>query len=94
MVANVSGGYSHATTAELEYNGTRSEDPGYTEFTLLDFQYATTDFAKFGADLKYVFSGLKGSSSLFAGASYKHIFPKGDQFKKRSFLVFSIGLTF
>ena len=94
VVANVSGGYSHAFTAELDYNGTRSEDPGYTEFTLLDFQYATTDFANFGADVKYVFSGLKGSSSLFAGASYKHLFPSGDKFKKRSFLVFSFGLTF
>ncbi len=94
VLANVFGGYSGNITSELDYNGTRGDDPGYTEFTVLDFQYATTDFVKFGADVKFVFGGLKGSSSLFAGASYKHICPSGDQFNKRSFLVFSAGLTF
>ena len=93
LLATLSGGYNKNVTAELDYNGTRSEDPGYTEFTLLDYQFATTDFARFGADAKLVI-GLKKGSSLFAGASYKQFCPSGDQFKKRQFIAFNAGITF
>ena len=93
LLATLSGGYNKNVTASLDYNGTRSEDPGYTEFTLLDYQFATTDYVRFGADAKLVMA-LKRGSSLFAGASYKQFCPSGDQFDKRQFIVFNAGITF
>lgn len=93
LVVNVEGGYDKRK-GELDYNGTKGEDIGYTEFTLLDFNFATTDFAKFGADVTYVFAGLKNASSLYATASYKKYCPKGNQFTNRDFITFKLGLSF
>lgn len=95
LTININGGFSSNGKGELQYTGTNAENTGWTMFTLKDFNYLCTDYSKFGGEITYAFSGFKSSSmSMFAAISFDYYKPDSDEFSKRTFTNFKIGVAF
>lgn len=86
-------GYLFNDSKSLDYNGIKADDICYKEFTLLDYEYATTACLNLGLDLTWSFP-LDGNYSMFAGGSYKYFNPDGDVFKNRRLALVKVGISF
>ena len=98
LTINIDGGYQSNNKAELNYSGegTQPENAGWTDFTLKDFNYLTTEYAKAGVEISYSYSGFKKNSSLslFITESVDMYVPNSDNFDRRVIQNLKIGLAF
>ncbi|MBR5856022.1 MAG: hypothetical protein IKY70_01960 [Bacteroidales bacterium] len=98
LTINIDGGYQSNNKADIVYSGegTQPDNAGWTDFTLKDFYYLTTNYTKLGGELSYSYSGFKknDSLSLFLTASYDYYVPDSDDYTKRAIANFKIGLAF
>lgn len=97
LTINLNGGFSSNAEAALNYTGagTQPEDPAWTMFTLKDFNYLASDYTKFGGDLTYSYSGFKSQSmSMFFTVALDYIAPDSNEFDKRTFTNFKVGVAF
>ncbi len=98
LTVKLNGAYSSNGEASSTYEapGTHPDNVGWTEFTLKDFNYLTTNYVKFGGELSYSYSGFKrnDSLSLFFTVALDHYSPDSDEFDKRTISNFKIGLAF
>lgn len=95
LTISLNGGFSKNQDSELSYTGVNAENVGWKMFTVKDFQYLSTDYSKFGGEITYAFSGFKSETmSMFATFSYNYYSPDSDEFEKRTFTNFKIGIAF
>ena len=98
LTVKLNGSISKNSKAEINYGGpgTQPDNVGWTEFTLRDFNYLTTDYSKLGGELSYAYSGFNrnDSLSLFFTFALDHYMPDSDLFKNRTISNFKIGLAF
>lgn len=95
IVVNIKGGYNKNTKGEFDYNGTRKDNVAYTNFALVDYRYMCTDYTKIGVGFTYIYKVLKKHlMSLYFSGNYDYYSPSGDEFDKRQFITFKIGVAF
>ncbi len=98
LTIKLNGGYSSNSDAFIKYEGegTQADNVGWTHFTVRDFNYLTTNYAKFGGELSYAFSGFKKSEtmSLFFTAALDYYAPDSDLFNNRTITNFTLGIAF
>lgn len=95
LTLTVNGGYSTNRSGELDYHGYKADNVGFTMLTLKDFEFLCTDYAKFGGEVTYTFSGFKNPSmSLYVTADFDYYKPDSEIFSKRTFTNFKVGVAF
>ena len=98
LTISFNGGFSSNSEAFMKYEGegTQPENAGWTDFTLRDFNYLTTNYTKFGGELSYAYSGFRKneSMSLFLTVALDHYTPGTDLFTNRTITNFTLGIAF
>ncbi|MFA6676726.1 MAG: DUF6850 family outer membrane beta-barrel protein [Bacteroidales bacterium] len=90
-------GYKFNQDKGLSYTGVHADSQAYTDFTLRDYDYLSSDNFRLGADVTFNFNSLvQGASSLFTKltADYYKANDDLDLFDNRTFLNLTIGLIF
>lgn len=98
LTISFNGGFSSNSEALIKYEGegTQANNIGWTDFTLRDFNFLATNYAKFGGELSYAYSGFKknDSMSLFFIVALDYYAPNSDLFKNRTITNFTFGIAF
>lgn len=98
LTINVNGCYSSNSEAFMKYEGagTQPDNVGWTDFTLRDYNYLTTNYVKFGGEVSYAYSGFKNSDSmsLFFTAGLDYYAPNSKVFDNRTITNFKLGIAF
>ena len=98
LTINVNGCYSSNSEAFMKYEGagTQPDNVGWTDFTLRDYNYLTTNYVKFGGEVSYAYSGFKNSDSMSLSftAGLDYYAPNSKVFDNRTITNFKLGIAF
>ncbi len=95
LLCSLNAGYSTNLKDELNYNGYNLTDVCYTDFTVVDFKYLTSNYTKVGANVTYAYRGIaNGKSSLYISGKFNYYNPSSDLFTNRSTWEVKVGLAF
>lgn len=98
LTIKLNAGMTTNVESEINYSGegTQADNIGWTDFTLRDYNFLTTDYSQLGGELSYAFSGFKSneSMSLFFTVGLDHYMPESDLFKNRTITNFKLGIAF
>lgn len=93
LLAGVNVGYNSNLSGGYNYTGAYESSETVTNMYRNDFAYLTSDYFRFGAEV--TFSTLVAPrTSMFVHARCQYYSPKGDDFSKRIYTDFSVGITF
>lgn len=93
LLAGVNVGYNANIEGEYIYSGSYETSETVVQMYENDIRYMSSDYLKLGAELCW--STLVGpKTSMFVQARCQYYSPKGDDFSKRMYTDFSVGITF
>lgn len=93
LLAGMNVGYNSNLSGEYNYTGAYESSETVTNMYRNDFSYLTSDYFRFGAEV--TFSTLVApKTSMFVQAKCQYYSPDSDDFSKRLFTDFSVGITF
>lgn len=93
LLAGVNVGYNANLEGEYSYSGSYGTSDTVAKMYANDIRYMSSDYMKLGAELCW--STLVGpKTSMFVQAGCQYYSPKGDDFSKRMYTDFSVGITF
>ncbi len=93
LLAGLNFGFNENLAGEYNYSGAYSESDVVTKMYRNDIAYLSSDYLKYGVELSFS-TLVTAKTSLFLKANCQFYNPTGNDFEKRTYTDFSLGITF